>query len=249
MSTPIAVAGAHRQPTEFLADVASDTWTLRLYLLSCGHLMGLPLLRWLYFVMSMSAFVWIAFSLPGGWGVSVTLLAALVALVLTVRTLQHRSFVAFVGNTLPAPPLEVMPPAQKRPLYVTGVLSVEQKVRVFTALPGFYRSFATREHALLCRVRERRIWRIGAWPEEEVGLWYAFFAPQQIATVQPGDVRIGRNTLPGIAVTYRPDAPIRPPRRRTPMQTTLYLAFVTEEDRTAVLADLLVEWQPTAAKE
>jgi hypothetical protein len=33
------------------------------------------------------------------------------------------------------------------------------------------------------------------------------------------------------------------------MQTTLYLAFVAEEDRIAVLADLLVDWQPTAVKE
>jgi hypothetical protein len=42
-------------------------------------------------------------------------------------------------------------------LYITGALSVEAKVRSFTALPGFYRSFATREHVLIGRVQPRRI--------------------------------------------------------------------------------------------
>lgn len=247
-TAPVTAAGAPRQPTEFLPDVASDTWSIRLYQLSRGHLLGLPLLRWLYFVIIVLAFVWTAFNLPGGWIVSAALLAAVVLLAITVRARQRSMFVAFAERDLPALSAEVMPPAQKRPLYVTGTLSVEQKVRTFTALPGFYRSFATREHALLCQVRERRIWSLGVWPEDEIGLWYAFFTPQQIEAIQAGDVQIGRRILPGIAITYRPVAPIRP-RRQTAMLTTLYLAFVDETDRMAVLADLLVEWQPTTVKE
>jgi hypothetical protein len=243
------VTGAQKQQTEFLPDVEANAWSAQLYLVSRGHLMGLPMLRWLYFLMVVAALLWVAFGLPGGWLVGVLLLGAAALLAVTVRLMQRRAFISFAARPAPVTMTVLMPPTQKRPLYVTGILSVEQKVRSFTALPGFYRSFATREHALLCRVRERRIWRIGAWPEEEIGLWYAFFKPQEIDAVQPGDVRIGRSTLPGIAVTYRPSAPIRPERRRTPMQTTLYLAFVTEADRAAVLADLLVEWQPTAVKE
>ena len=135
----------------------------------------------------------------------------------------------------------------KRQVYVTGALSVQEKMRPFTALSGFYRSFATREHALLCRVQERRVLGIATWPEEEVGLWYAFFTPQQVITIQPGTQTIGRRPLLALAVTYWPTPPLAAKPRQMPA-TTLYLAFPNSDDHAAVLADLIVDWQPAAAR-
>jgi hypothetical protein len=242
-----APAHIRSRQTEFLPDIASDSWAMRLYLLSRAHLLEIPLIRWINLLLIGLGLAWGWFSLPGGWvGGALWLLAALM-LFLCVRSARRHAFTRFVPTPLsPTPSAQTLPPAQKRPLYVTGELSVEQKARTFTALPGFYRTFATREHALLCRVRERRIWGVAAWPAEEVGLWYAFFTPQQIESIQPGEVKAGRQPLAGLSIIYRP-TPQPSARRRQPALATLYLGFVSEEDRSAVLADLLVDWQSTSS--
>ena len=240
---------AHHRQTEFLPDLAGDAWLLRLYLLSRAHLLAIPLIRWVYILLIGVALAWGLLRLPGGALASALWLVAAAALFLWIRTAQRRTFVRFIPASLSSlPPTQPLPPAQKRPVYVTGELGVEQKLRAFTALPGFYRTFATREHALLCRVRERRIWGIAAWPEEEIGLWYAFFTPQQIVAIQPGAVIAGRQPLSGLSITYRP-TPRPSARRRQPAQATLYLGFVSEEDRSAVLADLLMDWQLPSSTE
>ncbi|MCL4827444.1 MAG: hypothetical protein KJZ95_08760 [Caldilinea sp.] len=245
-SAPSAIR--HRQ-TEFLPDIAGDSWAVRLYLLSRAHLLEIPLIRWIAFLLVGLGLAWGMFSLPGGWVGGAFWLIVALALFLWVRSARRHAFTQFVPTSLsPKPSAQTLPPAQKRPLYVTGELSVEQKVRTFTALPGFYRTFATREHALLCRVRERRIWGFAAWPEEEVGLWYAFFTPQQIESIQPGEVKVGRQPLAGLSITYRTTSHSST-QRRQPTLVTLYLGFVSEEDRSAVLADLLVDWQPTLSAE
>ena len=245
-----APANSRTQQTEFLPDITQDgAWALRLYLLDRAQLLAIPLIRWVYLLLFGLALVWGVFSLPGGWTVGALWLLAVPALFLWIRFEQRRSFTRFIPASLSlTPSAQVLPPAQKRAVYVTGNLSVEQKVRAFTALPSFYRTFATREHSLLCRVRERRIGGIAGWPEEEVGLWYAFFTPQQIESIQPGGLKVGRQTLAGLSITYRP-APQQSTRRRQPTLTTLYLGFVSEADRSAVLADLLVDWQPASATE
>ncbi len=223
--------------------MAADAWMLRLYLLSRAHLMAIPLTRWVGAMLIGLALGWGMLALPGGWLGSALWLLVAAALFLWIRSAQRRAFIRFAAVTpSAATAAKVLPPAQKQPVYVTGELSVDRKVQTFTALPGFYRTFATREHALLCRVRERRIWGVATWPEEEVGLWYAFFTPQQIAAIQPGTVTIGNRTLDGLSITYHPAAQPST-RRRQPTLATLYLGFVSEDDRSAVLADLLVDWQ------
>jgi hypothetical protein len=162
------------------------------------------------------------------------------ALAVTVREQQRRHFSTFQPQMQPLPAPRPMPPAEKRAVYVTGILSVEQKSRSFIALPGFYRTFATREHALLCQVQARPLLRFAAWPEDEIGLWYAFFMPDQILAIQPGLQRIGRQSLPALALTVRP-AP-NAAKRRPAAAETLYLAFPDAGDFAAVCADLRIEW-------
>lgn len=229
-----------RQATTFLPALPLDTWRMRLYALTRGQWLGMALIRWLYLLLAMLAFVWGAFAWPGGWLASLGWLLGGAVLAMTVREQQRRHFSTFLPQMQPLPAPRPMPSAEKRSLYVTGMLSVEQKSRSFTALPGFYRTFATREHALLCQVQARSLLRFAAWPEEEIGLWYTFFMPDQILAIQPGVQRIGRQALPALALTVRP-APSAA-KRRPAAAETLYLAFPDAGDFAAVCADLRIEW-------
>jgi hypothetical protein len=240
---PFATA---QRTTTFLPDAPLAPWQGWLYGLTRAQWLGLPLIRWLYLLQIALAALWFAGWLPGGWPVSLFWLATAAALWTMVRVGARRHFATFRAAPTPPPSPHILPPAEKRPVYITGALSVEAKSRPFTALPGFYRSFATREHALIGRVQPRRIAALATWPEDEIGLWYAFLTPSQITAIAPGQQLIGRQWLPALALTYRP-APTA--RRRTPDLATLYLAFPNPGDHTAVLADLLADGPPAPPNE
>ncbi len=231
-------------PTQFLPDVQPASWRGWLYLLARSQCMGLNLSRWLYLCFTAVAFAWAVVPLPGGWVISLGWIGLLAALWIAIRLARRTDFVAFEREELVLPPGRSISPADKLPVYVTGTLGVEQKLRTFTTVPGFYRTFATREHALLCRVYERRILGIASWPGDEIGLWYAFFTPDQIAGVELGHMQVGTGNLPALAVTCRPLADATK-RRKQPVQSVLYLAFLNQDDAATALADLTVEWRPS----
>jgi hypothetical protein len=125
---------------------------------------------------------------------------------------------------------------------VSGLLSVDTKVRRFAALPGFYRTFATREHALLCQARRRRFLGLATWPEDEEGLWYAFFYARQVRRLQTGQIAFDGAQFQGVMLEYQPDKPLDGKAwRRGPQHITLYIAFPQGADYQAALADLMVE--------
>lgn len=202
------------------------------------------MLRWGYILLLGAAVVWLMGRLPGGWTVALLWLAGAMALAVGTRLARRGYHVTFTARAAPLPSGELLPAAEKVPVYVTGKLGVEQKQRTFTMVPSFYRTFATREHALLCRVDERRLWGIATWTEEETGLWYAFFTARQIVDVEAGSLVYGGLTFDTLAVTYRP-TPHGSKRRREPEVTTLYLSFPDTTGHATVFADLAVEWRPT----
>jgi hypothetical protein len=141
---------------------------------------------------------------------------------------------------MPAVRPQVLPASEKLPIFATGYFSVENKRKRFTWLPGFYRTFATREHALLCQLAERPFAGIANWPETEVGLWYIFFTPGAISQIRWGRLAFGRTVLPAIAVTYTPEeTPAARSRNTGPHPETVYLAFTDEQTGKTILADLL----------
>lgn len=74
--------------------------------------------------------------------------------------LRKRDFVNFQATALPTTSPSLLNPAHKLPIYATGLFSVENKYQRYTWLPGFYRTFATREHALLCQVAARKFLQV-----------------------------------------------------------------------------------------
>lgn len=239
---------AAQRTTTFLPDMPLVPWLGWLYGLTRAQLLGMALVRWLYLLLIGLAGGWLLLALPGGWPISLGWLAVAGVLWGLTRRAQSQHFTRFRAAPMTPPTPVRMPLADKHPLYITGALSVEAKVRGFTALPGFYRSFATREHALIGRVLARHVAGFATWPEDEIGLWYAFFTPPQIIAVAPGQQQVGRQWLPALAITYRP-ASSPTARRRTPRTATLYLAFPNPDDHAAVLADLLVEGSPAPSSE
>lgn len=242
-----AVPAAAR--TEFLPDRPANTPRSLAYHLSRQQLAGIPLLRWVYGLLVVIALVLLL--RPGfGWWFAGGVLVLLAALWGWMSALRRHDFVRFsprisqpISGGEPSGPL---PPADKLPVYVSGFLSVDTKVRRFSALPGFYRTFATREHALLCQARPRRFGALGTWPEEEQGLWYAFFYGRQVRSLQFGEITFDRAHFPGVKVEYAPDRPLDGKSKRRFQRVTLYLAFPQEADFHAALADLMVEPIPAA---
>lgn len=210
------------------------------------QLAGTPLIRLLQWLLLAGGALWAVGLLPGRWWGAGVCLLLLFALQGVLWWLQRRDFVHFTPELLPPVQPTPLSSAAKIPLFATGLFGVEQKERRFTWLPGFYRTFATREHALLCQVSEDGA-GLSEWPPEEQGLWYIFFTPSAIESVQGGHLGFGRNRRPALAVRYR-HTPARQKVKEAPTtrSETVYLAFQQDEDRETVLADLLFDSPPTA---
>jgi hypothetical protein len=231
-----------QQRTVFPADQVRVSLTTLLYCLARQQIGGMPLIRLPQWLLLIAAGLWAPGWLPGRWWVTGLCLVMLLALQLALVRLRRHDFVLFTASAQPVVTPQALAARPKIPIYATGQFSVENKSRQFTWLPGFYRTFATREHALMCQVAGRTLLPIGRWPETEIGLWYVFFTPPEIQQVRWGKLAFGRTALPAIAVTYRSTSQ-PPPRRRANDSgaTTVYLAFQQEDDGRTILADLLYD--------
>lgn len=253
---------AQRPRTEFLPDLPIKGWDAVIYHLNRQQVLTFSLLRWCYIILWALFLIQLTVA-PAGSLWMIWLIVA-VGLAISLKLARNRDFLRVTGaggsqgsgsgsrsalssaGAAPRP----LPLSQKVPVYVTGDLSVQDRLRFFACLPGFYRTFATREHALLCQARSRRFLGIGAWPEEEVGLWYLFFQPDRIIGLRIVEIQFAEHSMPGLSITYRPtQVGKRPP----PESSVVHLAFVQPADRDLVLADLRVDTipnllsQPTAA--
>lgn len=227
------------QTTTFPEDPPQSSLRTLLYNASHYQWGSTSLLRWFYFLLVGGAAVWFVGWWPGRWVVAGGALVMLLALLLLFRYWRQRDFVYFVPGAPPVIAGELLSPTQKAPVMVTGFFSVEQKQQRFTWLPGFYRTFATREHALLCQVVQRRWGGLGQWPEDEVGLWYIFFTPANIVQIEWGELYFGAGARPAIAVTHRLTIPKqRRWRQEEVRDEKVYIAFTTPAVGEAIWADL-----------
>ncbi len=241
---PLATSGASSasaprspQPTVFPDPIRLAGPSATLYGLHRFHIGGAPISRWPVLLFGALALVWATGALPGRWigvGVWILLFAGFIAYGVRLR---RRHYVSFAPTTPPDGPVAPLHPQDKVPVYATGLLGVEGRERPFTFLPGFYRTFATGEHAVLCRAAPRRWLGLGAWPPEEQGMWYAFVQPDAIVDLAWGEIKFGVTQVPAAAVTHRVETSVRGGRTRVSHET-LYLACSVPTDAARIFMDL-----------
>ncbi|MCC6454783.1 MAG: hypothetical protein IT328_07570 [Caldilineaceae bacterium] len=245
--TPLEASGVslHRPPpqretTTFPVDLPLRGLGPWLYGFQRFQLGGLPVARYI-------AAPWLAVALlaalgivPGRWiTLGIALLLWLGQLALMLRY-QRQRYVTFAAAPLPALNDVPLDTTEKVAIYATGLLSVEGRYQQYTVLPGFYRTFATGEHALLCLVQNRKWLGMLSWPPEETGMWYAFIHPSDIERLTWGNLRFGDHDYPALAIEYRLEIPPGPRRKRTEIrQETLYLSSPNLQDLQRVFVDLL----------
>lgn len=192
---------------------------------------GLPL-----FLLALALIGWVGIR-PGGVGVALVLLVMAAVLGLSPWLAQRRGYVAFRPEaSLPATSPLPLAPADKVPVRVSGLLGVEGRERVFAELPGYYRTYASREHAILARKTPRR----GRFCREQdpavLGMWYLFITPTALLQVEPGRLYFGSRGRLALRLYYR-----RRNHHGRETSAIAFLSFDDEADRRRVYGDLLYD--------
>ena len=220
--------------------------SLLIYHLDRMMLAGAPVARWINGLLLFIGALGLTGLFPGRWltaGLSILFLAGFFWL---RRYWRSREYVQFREEA--RPPVAPLPlePSDSVQLHVSGYFTVEGKSERFTWLQGYFRTFATREHAVICLVQPKRF-LLAEWPDKDVGMWYVFFYPKAVRNIRYGVATFGRTTLPCLAIEHKIHIPKsgRFSRDRT-VQETVLLASATEADTRRILADLLYD---THAKE
>ncbi len=210
-----------------------------IYHLERMMLAGAPVVRWidglLLLVGTLGAFGLV----PGHFFTTGLCLVLLISFIWLRRHWRSRDYVQFFESAPPAVTPQPLAPRDSVPIHASGYFTVEEKSERFTWLQGYFRTFATREHAVICLVQPKRF-LLAEWPEKDVGMWYVFFFPKSVRSIRYGTVNYGRNTQTCLAVEHEILIPKRGrfSRERT-IQETVFLASPTEEDTRRILADLL----------
>ncbi len=236
-------------PTVFPSDVPSPSIRTFFYGITHGYVAGSTLFRWLLLILS-AFFVISLVTMPAFWIAILVIWAGfLLAISLWRRQLQNADFVRFEEESLPAThaqaaPPTVLQPADKIPVHVTGQFAVESREARFTWISGFYRTFATREHALLCQIQDKRVLGLARLDDEKIGMWYIFFHPEDIIELRLGKVFFGSTPSPAIAATRRVEGKAKKRfGREKIVHETFFMAFKDESTRHQVWMDLHVDLQ------
>jgi len=202
-------------------------------------LAGPPVVRWidglLLVVGVMGGFGFV----PGRFFTTGICLVLFASFIWLRRHWRSRDYVQFRELATPSVTPQPLAPKDSVPIHASGYFTVEEKSERFTWLQGYFRTFATREHAVICLVQPKRF-LLAEWPEKDVGMWYVFFFPKSVRNVRYGMVSYGNMTQTCLAIEHAILIPKkgRFSRERT-VQETILLASQTEEDTRRILADLL----------
>jgi hypothetical protein len=226
-----------------------------LFILRRYHVMNAPLERWIAVLLLFAALLLAVGLLPGGLAGALVCLALLLALFAGQRLAQRSQYVHFLpqGSPVqPTPGATPLNPADKLLVRATGLFEVEGKAQRFTELPAYYRSFSTREHAIMAVVQPaRRLAGLARWPEDQVGMWYIFVKHDELRQVQPGVLGFGRARRPALRLLVEQALPDKSAvmdawglqwgKDKSQLKTrqqTIYLSFDGEAEQARVLGDL-----------
>lgn len=217
---------------------------------------GAPLDRWLAVGLVILAGLGATGLVPGGLATVILCAVCLVLLVVLQTIASRHSYVLFRAEGSPAlwdPAAPMLEAADKLPLHATGSFEVEDKQRDFTELPAFYRSFQTREHAVMALVPPSRLLMLASRPEREIGMWYMFFRNRELRRIEAGTLVFGTRERPALRLEVERPLPARTTtadvfginrndkgKTKTQRQT-LYLSFDSPADCQKVMSDLTAD--------
>lgn len=235
-----------------IANVFKTFYVLRRY-----QTMGAPLQRWVVIILLLAAFFMAIGLLPGGPAGGLIGLLLAIALLAGQRLAASRQYVHFRPDAAGHPALAAAPisPAEKLAVHATGLFEVEGKAQRFSELPAWYRSFSTREHALMAVVQPaRRLAGLARWPDDEIGMWYIFVKGNELRQVEAGTLRFGRARRPALRLEVEQALPdknavldawgLQWGKDKSQLKTrqqTIYLSFDGEAERARVMGDLLLD--------
>lgn len=115
------------------------------------------------------------------------------------------------------------------PVWVSGLFTVQGKVRYFVDLEADFQTTALNEHIIMARVPRSRFLLVGQWPEGDVGWWYMFFRPESVRELAVGRLHYGLRRYDALRVVLAetPDA-----------EQTVFMAFSDGDVRCRVQAHL-----------
>lgn len=242
--SPNPSAGSPPSRTLFPTEIPKPSIRTIFYKLTHYYLAGATLFRWVVILVSI-LFLIALWTNPTYWIAGLVLWLGLTFNLLFLRRqFQKNDFVRFQeeappASQQPATSAALLDPAQKIPIHVTGLFAVEGREERFTWVTGFYRTFATREHALLCQVQADRFLGVASLDEEKVGMWYIFFQPAEVTEMHTGNLLFGSTPAPAIAITRQVERKTEGRfRRNKSIQEILYITFANDTDQQRVWADL-----------
>lgn len=232
------------------------------YLLQVSHHLhkhewsAAPLDRWIAVMLVILAGLMATRWLPGGVTGVATCGVLLLALWLFQSWAGRRYYILFRQEPPPArhtPGSPILDPMDKLLIRATGLFEVEGKEQTFSELQAYFRSFETREHAVMALAPPSSFLLLGGWPDHEIGMWYMFFKNQDLRRIDPGTLRFGARERPALRLQIEQEIPQETspldvwggyrsgkPRRKL-RRSTIYLSFDTPEDRQRVLANLTAD--------
>ncbi len=170
--------------------------------------------------------------LQGRWPVSPLLLPPLGLWLLATAVARRRGYLVFAPAADSAPgagfaPGAALEPLQPVALRASGLFEVREERRVYVEAAGKLEATALGERILMVQVRPASVLGLLTSDEDEWGWWYAFFRPEEVAAVTPGELRFGWRPRPALRVEFA-----------TPGRRPAHLSFDDPATRDLVAADL-----------
>ena len=223
-----------------------------LYNLDNHYFIEVRLRTWLNWALALLAMLALLIRAPGSLAVAIFFLLIIIFLSLSSRWARRRYYIHFVPEQNPAPHAAAAAPFQpedKLLHHASGHFIVEDKEGDWTRLVAYYRTFETREHAIMARRTPTQFLKVGQVNPETLGMWYIFISPENLLDVTPGRIYFGGEGEPGLRLRWR-----RFDEKGRPVESFAFLHFDSEPDRRRVQADLLLDmggpaqrsWRPVA---
>ena len=210
-----------------------------LYNLDHHYFVEVKLRTWLNWVLVVLAVLALLGRFPGSYVAAISFLLIIAFLSLSSRYARRRYYVHFVSEKNPEspedPPLPLWP-EDKLLHHASGHFHVEDMEGDWTHLIAYYRTFETREHAVMARRTPSRFLKIGEDDPLTLGMWYIFVSPENLLDVTPGCIHFGGEGEPGLRLRWR-----RFDEKRKPIDDVAFLHFNSVADRERVQADLLLD--------